>query len=247
MAQFLLQKREFFNFFTLQVHFMALSFKNLAGTLNFYLKIGLAGVRLKNSSGNLLIRNTGDSADAEVTASKVNISGENFILNSDSAGAGSDWKITVARPTSGMTADVTLTLPVDDGTPSQVLSTDGSGNLSWASAGSTASSDKIDTTSLAFGDSSPVTMFSTGASDVITKIQIVVDTVFDGTPTLSIGVSGTTSKYVSTNQNDLTTAAIYEVSPGATAQGAEALIATYSAGGATAGAARILVYYATPA
>lgn len=226
---------------------MALSFKDLAGTLNSYIKIGLTGVRLKNSSGNLLVRNTGDSADAEITASKVNISGENFVINSDSAGAGADWKVTIARPTSGMIADVTLTLPVDDGTPSQVLATDGSGNLSWVSAGSTASADKVDTTSLAFGDSSPVTMFSTGASDVITKIQVIVDTIFNGTPTLSIGISGTTSKYMATNQIDLTTAAIYEVTPGATAQGAEALIATYSAGGASAGAARILVYYATPA
>jgi hypothetical protein len=39
---------------------------NLAGTLLGYIRIGLNGVRLKNSSGNLLVRNANDSADAVV-------------------------------------------------------------------------------------------------------------------------------------------------------------------------------------
>lgn len=39
---------------------------NLAGTLLGYIRIGLNGVRLKNSSGNLVVRNAGDSADAVV-------------------------------------------------------------------------------------------------------------------------------------------------------------------------------------
>lgn len=220
---------------------------DLIATSSAFLKIGLSGVRLKNSTGNLLVRNSADSADAEVTASKVNVSGNAIDINSDAAGSAADWKYTLQRPASGMTAAVTLTLPVDDGTANQVLQTDGTGVLSWASAGSTASSDKVDTTSLAFGDSSPVTMFTTGASDIITKIQVIVDTAFNGTSTVSIGISGTVSKYVATSQVDLTTAGIYEITPGLTAQGAEALIATYSAGGASAGAARILVFFATPA
>lgn len=220
---------------------------DLIATSSAFLKIGLSGVRLKNSTGNLSVRNSADSADAEVTASKVNISGEILDLNSDAAGSGADWKYTIQRPTSGMTAAVTLTLPVDDGTANQVLQTDGAGVLSWVSAGSTASSDKVDTTSLAFGSTSPVTMFTTGAADIITKIQVIVDTAFNGTSTVSIGITGTTSKYVATSQVDLTTAGIYEITPGLTAQGAEALIATYSAGGASAGAARILVFFTTPA
>jgi hypothetical protein len=146
-----------------------------------------------------------------------------------------------------MTAAVTLTLPVDDGTPNQVLQTDGSGVTSWASAGSTASSDKVDTTTLAFGTASPLTLFSMGAGDVITKIQIVVDTAFDGTPSVSIGIAGTTSKYMASTEVDLKTAGIYEVHPGLVAQGAEALIATYAAGGATVGSARILIWTSTPA
>jgi len=223
-------------------------FSDLLGTSKAYFKLGITGVRLKNSSGNLLVRNTGDSADAEVTASKVNVSGEALVLNSDSAGAAADWKITLQRPVAGMTADITLTLPIDDGTAGQVLSTDGAGVLSFASAANTALCDKIDTTSLAFGTGSPVTMFTTGAADVINTVEVIVDTAFNGAaPTLSIGISGTTSKYSATTDVDLKTVGVYQIHPGLVAQGAEALIATYVADSSSAGAARMQVYYATPA
>ena len=223
-------------------------FSDLKGTTLAYFKLGIAGVRLGNSSGNLVVRNTGDTADAEVTASKVNISGNAVVLNSDAASTGADWKYTINRPAAGMTSDVNLTFPIDDGTPGQVFSTDGSGVLSWASAASTALCDKVDVTALAFGATSPVAMFSTGAADVINKIEVIVDTAFNGTtPTLSIGVTGTTSKYLSTSDVDLKTAGIYEVHPGLVAGGAEALIMTYASSTSTVGTARIQVYYATPA
>ncbi len=224
-------------------------YSDIAGTLLAFFKIGgPSGVRLKNSSGNLLVRNTDDSADAELTTSKVNVSGNGLTLNSDAAGAGADWAYNLNRPASGMTAAVTLTLPPDDGSPSQVLQTDGSGNLSWVSAGSTANAEKTDTTTLAFGSSSPLALFTTAAADIITKIQVVIDTAFNGTPTVSIGITGTASKYMSATDIDLTAAAgtIFEVHPGLAAQGAEALIATYAAGGASAGSARILVTRVQP-
>lgn len=52
-------------------------------------------------------------------------------INVEDPGAGTN-KITLTAPTLG--GDYTLTLPVDDGTPGQVLSTDGSGVTSWATA-----------------------------------------------------------------------------------------------------------------
>lgn len=221
---------------------------DLFGTTKTAFQIAIGGVRLKNSSANLLVRNSADSADSNITAAKVSISGEILEVNSDAAGSGADWKYTIQRPTSGMGAAVVLTLPVDDGTASQVLSTDGSGVLSWVSAGSTAASEKIDTTSLAFGTSSPVAMFTDGAADIIERIQIIVDTAFNGTaPTVTIGISGTTSKYSGTGDVDLKTVGVYEIHPGIAAAGAEALIATYVADSSSAGAARILVMYATPA
>ncbi len=48
------------------------------------------------------------------------------------SGAGTDY-ITIQAPSS-ISTGYTLTLPVDDGTPNQVLSTDGSGVLSWVTA-----------------------------------------------------------------------------------------------------------------
>jgi len=225
-------------------------FSDLLGTTKAFFKIGgNTGVRLKNSSGNLLVRNTGDSADSAVTMSKANVSGDVIDINSDAAGAAADWKYTIQRPAAGMTAAVTLTLPVDDGTASQVLATDGSGVLSWVSAADTALAEKMNSTSLAFGTASPAAMFTTGAGDIIERIQVIVDTAFDGTPTMSVGIAGTTSKYMGTTDVDLTATAatVFEVHPGLDAAGAESLIITYAAGGAAAGAARVIVFYGTPA
>lgn len=224
-------------------------YQDLLGTLRATFKLGgTTGVVLKNSAGNLLIRNTGDSADAAVTTSKLNMSGDALDINSDAAAAGADWKYTLQRPAAGMTAAVVLTLPPDDGSPSQVLQTDGSGNLTWVSAGSTANAEKMDTTNLAFGTASPLSLFSTAAADILSKVQVVIDTPFNGAPSLSVGISGTTSKYMSTTDVDLTAAAgtVFEVHPGLPAAGVEALIATYTAGGASAGAARILVTRVSP-
>lgn len=42
------------------------AWSNLAGTVTGFLRLGLTGVRLKNSVGELAVRNTGDTADAKV-------------------------------------------------------------------------------------------------------------------------------------------------------------------------------------
>lgn len=228
---------------------MASIWQDLIGTTKGALRIGFTGPRLKNVSGNLAIRNPGDSADAEGTMSKLNVSGNVLDINSDAAGSGADWKMTLQRPSSGMTAAVILTLPPTDGSPGQALVTDGSGVLTFEDAASTASSDKADTTTLAFDSTSPVAMFTLPASAVIEKIQVIIDTAFDGTPSASVGISGTVSKYAASTDIDLTQVAgtVIELHPGVAAPGGtEALIITYSAGSATAGSARFLVFYAIP-
>jgi hypothetical protein len=228
---------------------MAGRFSDLFGTTKAFFKIGgTTGVRLKNDGGDLELRNTADSAYADLTLKKLFVTGNDIELNSDAAGSGADWLYTIIRPVAGMTAAVVLTLPVDDGTPGQVLSTDGSGNLSWASAGSTASSDKLDSTALAFGSAATVAMFSTGIADIIEYIEVIIDTAFDDTPTMSVGVAGTTSKYAGTTDIDLTAAAgtSFEIHPNQTAQGVEALIITYAAAAASVGAARVITHFATP-
>jgi hypothetical protein len=209
-----------------------------------------AYVRLTDSSGNLLVRNADGNADAAITASTANISGDLITLNSDGA-SGADRKYIIQRPASGMGGDVTLTLPVDDGTAAQVLATDGNGVLSWASAASTALCDKVNHTHIVFGDGTTTAMFTTGAADVINCIEIIVDTVFDGTGpvTMSIGIEAGTSKYAATTDSDLTAVGVYQIHPGIAAAGAESLIITFvkATGSPSTGAARVNVYYATPA
>lgn len=222
---------------------------DLAGTARSLFRIGLAGVGLKHVSGGLVVRNAADSADAPVTGSQLRASGDNLELNSDAAGAGADYKLTLARPSSGMSADVTLTFPPDAGSPSQVLVTDGSGNTSWATPGEgSPNGELVDDTALEYGDSSPVTMFTKPANTLVSKVQVFVDVAFDGTaPALSIGISGQTSKYMAATDVDLTTVGVYEVTPDAAAAiAAEPLIATYNADGSAVGAARIRVFYGEP-
>jgi hypothetical protein len=225
---------------------MSLIWNKLAGTLNTYFRIGLQGVRLKDSSGNLVIRNSGDSADADLTAKKVNVSGADLVL--DSAGNA----LTVSRNGSQSGA-LQIILPSAKATDGQVLAQKagtGAGiiEFEFVSAGSTSAADKLDTTSLAFDDTSPVAMFDTGASDVIEYTDVVVDDPFDGAPAMSVGIAGTASKYVASTDVDLTAAAgtVFRIPCVKEAQGAESLIITYSAGGASQGAARVLVHYATP-
>lgn len=223
-------------------------YSDLAGTTSTTFRIGVNHL-LKAITGGFAVRNAADNADGKIQASQFEASGDTgLIINSDSAGSGADWKITLNRPTSGMTADYTLTLPVDDGSPSQVLGTNGLGVLSWVSAGSVADKISVDTTNLAFGTSSPLALFTTPANAVIHKIEVIIDTAFNGTPTFTVGITGTTSKYMTATQNILTSTAgdAFESNPKLPATAGESLIGTYSAGGASAGAARILVHYSVP-
>jgi hypothetical protein len=226
-------------------------FTDLLGTSRAFFRLGFGGPRLKDAGGNLAVRNPGDTADAQVTASKVNVSGDDVVVNSDAAGAGADWTYTLRRPAAGMTAAVLLTLPVDDGAPSQVLQTDGAGVLSWVSAGgSVADLVHVDTTTLGFGSAATVAMFTLPVGAVVHHVDVIVDTAFNGAPTASVGPAGSASKYVAATDIDLTQAAEtrFRVHPGKAPLGTtEALQIAYAAGGATAGSARVEVAYSNPA
>jgi hypothetical protein len=224
---------------------------DLVATAVSYFRIGLtsSGVRLKAVAGALRIRSNSDSADANLIAAKLSASGNDIELNEDAAGSGADWLYTLRRPSSGMSAAVIITLPPTDGSPAQVLTTDGSGNTTWETPGTgNPNGELIDETALAFGDSSPVAMFTKPVDSAITKVQVIVTTPFNGTaPTLSIGIVGTTSKYAATTEIDLKTAGIYEITPDVgVVAGTEALIATYSADSSAAGAATMRVFYSDP-
>ncbi|MCC5631700.1 hypothetical protein LC613_28700 [Nostoc sphaeroides CHAB 2801] len=225
---------------------------DLKGTSLPSIQIEKAGVRLKNNAGDLQVKNSADSAFTKVTASiHESTSDTGLVINSDAASTGADWKITLARPTSGQTADYTLTLPTSAGSPSQVLTTNGSGVTSWTTvSGGTTNGQLVDTTALAFNSASSVSMFTLPANAVVHRVEVIIDTPWaTGSATMTVGVSGTTSKYAGSNLIDLygTAKDIYVSTPGEIANAsAESLIITYAASTATAGAARVLVYYSNP-
>lgn len=222
---------------------------DLVGTAGAFFRLGFTGPRLKDNAGSLVVRNADDTADATVTASSVMVSGDSIELNSDAANSGSDYKLTLARPATGMTGNLTLTMPATAGSSGQALATDGAGNLTWVSAGDTTLADKVNTTTLAFGDTSPVAAMTLPAGAIVKQVDVIVDTPFNGgTPTASVGISGTTSKYMASTLMDLKTAGRYIATPSLPAAGAdEAVIITYASSGSTAGSARFLITYVTPA
>lgn len=228
-------------------------FKDLLGTVRSSFQIGIGGARIKNNGGVLESKNAADSAYAAVAALLFKTYGNDFELNSGAAGSGADWKFTFKRPSTGMTHALNVTMPSGDPAVGQAITVASfSGDdivLQWTTIAAGNDKTVTDTTSLAFGTSSPAAMFTLPANAVVTLVQVVVDTAFDGTPSLSIGITGSTSKYMPSTALDLTAAAttVFEFVPGLTADGStNALIATYSAGGASAGAARILVSYCIP-
>lgn len=226
-------------------------FIDLLGTSLDKLQIGIGAtaVSLKQVAGKLRARNKADSADVVVVGSVIAASGDFLQLNEDAAGAGADWLMTLARPAAGMTAARTITFPGEAPTAGFALVTDGSGQLSFSAIA--AGNDKVitDTTTLAFGSAASVAMFNLPALAVVHSVNVVIDTAFNGTPSLSVGIAGTVSKYLGATSVDLTqpAATSFAVEPSlVAAAGIEALIATYAAGAATAGSARILVAYSIP-
>lgn len=222
---------------------------DLLGTSLTSFQLGIAGLRLKNITAKIRARNAADNADAPLVGSVIAASGDFIEINEDAAGAAADWKYTVSRPAAGMTAALTLVLPPNAGTPGFALTTDGAGNAAWSAVASGTDKQITDTTSIAFGSAASVAMFNLPIGGVIDTVKVVVDTAFNGAPTLSVGITGTLSKYLSATSVDLTAAAttVFEVTPGVPAPAAiEALLASFAAGGATAGAARVLVAYSIP-
>jgi hypothetical protein len=228
-------------------------FKDLLGTLNSTFQFGLGGVKAKTTSSQLAVRNAADAAYAAVRASLFATYGDDFELNAGAAGSGDDWKMSFRRPSTGMTHALIVKFPSGDPSPGQALTVDSFAGdlitLEWTTIAGGDDKIVVDTTALAFGTASPVAMFTLPANAAVLDVSVIVDTAFDGTPSMSVGIAGTTSKYMASTQVDLTATALtsFSVSPNIIpAGGTEALIITYAAGGASAGAARVLVSYVIP-
>lgn len=224
-------------------------FSNLLGTLSSKFQLGKGGPQLKANGGAIESRNAADSAYAAIRASLAQIYGDDIELNAGAAGAGSDWKLTIRRG-DGQTEHLIVKIPATTPTSGQVLAVDtvaaGVVTLYYMNVAGGDDAVKLDVTDLAFGDASPVAMFTLPANGEATDMEVVILTSFDGAPSLSVGVTGTLSKFMATSDIDLTAPAgtVFHVKLGLAAEGApQDLIATYVQGAATVGAARIRTYY----
>jgi len=225
-------------------------FGEFIGTVLSKFQLGIGGAKLNNDSGGLKVQNNAN-ADSPITGSQLNASGDQIVINSDAAETGADWKLNLKRPVTGMTADMSITFPPADGSPNQILKTDGSGNWGWSTPATGTQYVTSDTTSITFGTTSTLSMLSIPVGAVVRRIRVIIDTAFNGAPSLSVGVAGTIAKYMPATSVDLTATAktIFEAYPAeaAVSGSPEAVIATYAAGGASAGAGRIELDYDIPA
>ncbi len=225
-------------------------FSNLLGTTFAKFQLGKGGPQIKANGGAIEARNATDSDFAAARAALVEVYGDDIVLNAGASEAGADWKLTFSRASTGQTETMQVVWPGPSPATGQVLGVASivAGVVTLQGVNSAGGDDvvKVDTTSLAFGDASPKAMFTMSAGALPLDIDVIIDTAFNGTPSLSIGVTGTTSKYMAATEVDLTAPAgtIYHVKLSNPPDGSpQSLIATYAAGGASAGAARIITRY----
>ena len=230
---------------------------DLVGTTKTAFQIGVGGVKLGNSSGNLTVKTTSD-VDSEITVSKLNVSGDIIELNSDAAGSGDDFKYSIQRPATGQPHALTLTLPPTHGAANQVLKTSGDDNYTttWVDQTSATPMLTCDTTTLHWNSASEVAMFTLPVGAVVDRVKVVLDTAFDGTSlaTMSVGTTGAgASKYFAAGQANLkgTAKDVFESNPGEVAVSGsdESLVITFAAasgGSPSVGVARVMVFYVIP-
>ena len=226
-------------------------YNDLAGTTNGSFLVGTANI-WKAITGGFAARNLADNADAKIQVSTLEASADSILINYDAAGTANDWTLSLARNPLQIAALI-LQAPPSKGTDGHVLrqragTAAGVLELELAAAGSTSQCISVDTTTLGFGTTSPLTLFSSPSGAVFLKAEVIIDVPFNGAPTLTIGITGTTAKYMASAQNVLTRPAGdgFETNPKLPSTAGEALIATYSAGAATIGSARILIHYSVP-
>ncbi len=211
---------------------MDLTLSNLVRTFSTYFRIGT--FRLKDASGVAQVRNGGDTAFASLGMLSAKIHGTNA-TNS-----------VVLQAPDALGATVTLTLPPTDGASNQFLKTDGSGILDWADANS--NSDLVQVEAFTEATSSPVTIFTPSANAIITKVAVEVSVAASGgSPTISVGISGTVDRDMTAAENDLKTVGLYETTPYTAVGGSPAAVIATITPSAQTFTGKVYIYYTNPA
>jgi hypothetical protein len=196
----------------------------------------LGNVRVDNVIGNL----TG-TASLAVTANTV----------SDAAQS----NITSLGTLTGLNVNGTSDLgPVSNvvitgGSNGYVLTTDGTGNLSFQATQSIGDTWKADSTTVNYNSSATIAAMTLPVNAIVDKVSVIVDTVFTGTaPTLTVGLQGGSGfEYVAANDANLKVGDRYDVPSQIAPVGSSGNIEIlYTADGSGAGAARVIVTYTVP-
>ena len=106
------------------------------------------------------------------------------------------------------------------------------------------------TITIGYGDTSPIAVFDLPATALVLDTRLILITPFDGTaPTLEVGISGNTSKFMGSDENDLLGSAgdLYTASKGLVGDvSLESVIATLNSDSSTAGSAILVILYIIP-
>ena len=232
---------------------------DLKGTSESSFLIGLNGAKLIWDGISLQLKDKTSSTFLDFQAryvtstrsitDELKVTGDILELNSDAAGSGTDWSMNLARPSTGMVAAVTYTLPAAP-VNGYFLTTDGSGNLSWAAISSPTTTDKVtvDETSFDFSvGSGPQSMFTLPANALVLKVEIIVTTAFDNNA--AIDVSKDATSIMGVGQSDLSDAGPtrFVAEPVDVASGTPQPITYSLTNSPTSGIGTIKVYYVIPA
>lgn len=212
---------------------------DLGGTLRNFFRIGTTG--LKNESGEIVARNKDDDVDVAMIARSFKV------RDPTTANV-----VTITVPDNHLTGgNLTINLPPDSGSTDQALLTDGDGNLSWGSVATGENALKSDEEVITPASGATTAMFIPPEGALIHRVKVSVEGAFDGTPTLTVGVSSTAARYMQATQNELGEIdTIWEVMPlykdSAPLPADREVQVAFDGGGATVGSARVVVVYSNP-
>jgi hypothetical protein len=208
---------------------------DLAGTLRSAFRIGVN--KLINVSS-VLTSQTNAGVNAPIAMSQVQLKA-----------ASAAGMVSLKSPDS-LATELAFTMPAADGSTDQALVTNASGVLSFKTVATGSNAVKAEDQAVVHGDSGALPIITLPAGATVQRITVEVNTPFDGTgpaPSLSVGLVGSVSKYMSATELDLGVAGIYEVEPMIEEAGIVSPIVTFiQGGGHSAGAATVTLQWVVP-
>lgn len=210
--------------------------KKLYGIINGALRMGIAGPTITGSGNNVAINDNTGSGNATLTVNAETLSTLNVLA--------SDAKQANLTMQTGAATNIPMNLPNTKGNAGDVLMSDGAGNWYW----NTTDYEGIKPFVLNFNSAATVNLTNMPANFLVDRVVINVTTAFTGGTgsTVSVGVAGTTSAFTGTADCALSAVGTYEIDCAVLQILAAQMIATFTANGATAGAAAIYVIGSVP-